>query len=255
MAGRIAKLLGEAVQRRAVKRWRNAAQRADTLDGISLRLLGAQARQLRSELDLVLAKTDARLQRPTGEGAIHRPGGTDWAWRPDLWSGALRPASHAPVLQSLTLSADTKVFHDCPLAEITLRQVPVPRGSGASHGLALDVLGFAGSYLSLVVTLPQAALSGLARRHILRLEARAEAERPPRIFARLNIRHGPNTEQIPRELDLRSDPALVEFDLGHAQIAENRIESAWIDQFFERPAMNRILIADLTLSRGVRAEY
>lgn len=253
MAGRIAKLVNEAILRRNLKRWRAVAGGADTLDAVSLRLLGAQARQLRSELDLVLAKAEGRM--PLTAGAINRPGGTDWAWRPDLWSRPVRPAALAPVAASQAISADTKMFHDCGLGEITLRQLPGQRGGGASHAVAVDVLGFSGSYLSLVVTLPAAGLKGLARRHVLRLEARLSVERPVCVFARLNIRHGPNTAQMARELDLRASPALAEFDLGHSDIAEDRVESAWIDVILEKPVMNRMVIADLTLSRGMRAEY
>jgi len=253
MAGRIANLVAEAIQQRSLKRWRAAVARADTLDAVSLRLLATRARQLGAELDLVLSKAETRGARSTG--AVPRPGGTDWAWRPDLWSQPVRPAAHAPLPQALALSADTKAFHDCALGEIALRQIAAPRDSAASHALNIDVLGFAGSYLSLVVTLPDAALKGLARRHILRLETRIATERAIGVYARLNIRHGPNTEQIARRLDLPGDPSLTEFDLGHTEFAESRVEGAWIDVIFERPAMNRIVISDLTLTRGVRAEY
>lgn len=255
MAGRIARLVNEAILRRNLKRWRAVAGGADTLDAVSLRLLGAQARQLRSELDLVLAKAEGRLPPVAGDGAINRPGGTDWAWRPDLWARPVRPAALAPVAASQAISADAKMFHDCGLGEITLRQLPGQRGAGANHRVAVDVLGFSGSYLSLVVTLPAAGLKGLARRHVLRLEARLSVEQPIPVFARLNIRHGPNTAQMARELDLRASPALAEFDLGHSDFAEDRVEGAWIDLILEKPVMNRIVIADLTLSRGMRAEY
>jgi hypothetical protein len=253
MAGRLANLVADAVQRRNLKRWRNAAARADTLDPVSLRGLAARARQLGAELDLVLAKEEARTGRRAG--AVPRPGGTDWAWRPDLWSMPVRPAAHAPLPPSLALSGDTKAFHDCTLGEATLRQIAAPPGSAAAHALALDVLGFVGSYLSLVVTLPDGALKGLARRHILRMEALITPERALNVYARLNIRHGPNTEQIARQMDLSAQSSLAEFDLGHAEFAESRVEGAWIDLIFEQPSMNRIVISDLTLTRGVRAEY
>ncbi len=253
MAGRIADLVAEAVQRRNLKRWRNAAARADTLDTVSLRGLAARARQLRAELDLVMAKADARGHKRGG--AIPRPGGTDWAWRPDFWSIPVRPAAHAPLPNDLALSGDTKAFHDCSRGEVTLRQIAAQRDSAAAHALALDVLGFEGSYLSLVVTLPEAARKGLARRHILRMQLHIALERDINAYARLNIRHGPNTEQMARQIDLSGPSSLAEFDLGHAEFAEDRVEGAWVDVIFERPGMNRIVISDLTLTRGVRAEY
>ena len=38
-----------------------------------------------------------------------------------------------------------------------------------------------------------------------------EMEKPLEIFARLNIKHGPNTEQIVRELPLHEADIVVEF--------------------------------------------
>ena len=75
------------------------------------------------------------------------------------------------------------------------------------------------------------------------------------LFARLNIKHGPNTEQIVRELPLHSDEIMVEFDLAYSNINEKRIERAWIDLIFENPQMSQTVLRDLTFSRRPRAEF
>jgi hypothetical protein len=72
------------------------------------------------------------------------------------------------------------------------------------------------------------------------------------MFARLNIRHGPNTEQVVREL-ATGDP-VAEFDLACTNVNERRIEALWLDLIIDRPAMNRIVFTDVTFARYPRAE-
>ena len=81
-----------------------------------------------------------------------------------------------------------------------------------------------------------------------------ETERPIEIFARLNVRHGPNTEQIVRELPLGADEIMVEFDLAYSKLNEKRVDSAWVDLIFEGPEMNQVILRDVTFSRRPRAE-
>ena len=113
---------------------------------------------------------------------------------------------------------------------------------------------FDGSYLSLVVDLPTAAVTGLRLKHLIRLDVIVEMEKPLEIFARLNIKHGPNVEQIVRELPLNEEEVMVEFDLAYARMNEKRVERMWVDLIFERPEMNQIILRDVTFSRRPRAE-
>jgi hypothetical protein len=92
------------------------------------------------------------------------------------------------------------------------------------------------------------------RCHLLRMEVIVEVEKPLEIFARLNVRHGPNTEQIVRELPLSDDKIMVEFDLAYTKLNEKRVEAMWIDLIFEGPEMNQVTLRDLTFSRNPRAE-
>ena len=85
------------------------------------------------------------------------------------------------------------------------------------------------------------------RRHV-------EMEKPLEIFARLNIKHGPNVEQIVRELPLNEEEVMVEFDLAYSKMNEKRVERLWVDLIFEGPEMNQVILRDVTFSRRPRAE-
>ena len=86
------------------------------------------------------------------------------------------------------------------------------------------------------------------------MTAVVETERPLEIFARLNVRHGPNTEQIVRELTLGGDSVVVEFDLAYSNLNEKRVERAWVDLIFEQPSMNQVILRDVNFSRRPRAD-
>ena len=89
--------------------------------------------------------------------------------------------------------------------------------------------------------------------HLLGMNTIVEMEKPLEIFARLNVRHGPNTEQIVRELPLNEEDVTVEFDLAYSKLNEKRVERAWIDLIFEGPEMNQVTLRDVTFSRRPRA--
>jgi hypothetical protein len=147
------------------------------------------------------------------------------------------------------------VFHDCRRSELTVRQIRNTREADlAPFGFRMDVFRFDGSFLSLVLDLPAEAAQGLKLRHLVRLDVIVEMEKPLEIFARLNIKHGPNVEQIVRELPLGDEEVMVEFDMAYTKVNEKRIERLWVDLIFEGPEMNQIILRDVTLSRRPRAE-
>jgi len=153
------------------------------------------------------------------------------------------------------LGREVTLFHDCAQSEITLRQLRNTREADlAAYGLRLDVFKFDGSYLSLAIDLPEASCEGLRRKHLVRIDSIVEMEKPLEIFARLNIRHGPNTEQIVRELPLHEEEIRVEFDLAYTKLNEKRVDRMWLDLIFEGPEMNQVILRDLTFSRRPRAE-
>lgn len=81
-----------------------------------------------------------------------------------------------------------------------------------------------------------------------------EMEKPIEVFARLNIKHGPNTEQLVLELPTETSDVMVEFDLGYSELNEKRLERMWLDLIFEGPEMNQVTIRDMTFCRYPRAD-
>ncbi|WP_126974961.1 DUF6478 family protein [Frigidibacter oleivorans] len=252
----MASLFDRLMHRRVLRRWGKAAQEAEAAELETLRALRSRARQMRRELDRVLHVAEGRLTLPViGSTAMRKPLGTDWSWRPELWSGPVSPAGQAGVETRARIGSEVTVFHDCADSGLTLRQVRNTRAEDlAPFGLRLDVLQFDGSFLSLAVDLPEAAVQGLKLRHVIRLDTVIEREAPLEVFARLNIKHGPNTEQIVRELPPSGGETMAEFDLAYTRMNEKRVERAWVDLIFEGPQMNQVLLRDLTFSRRPRAD-
>ncbi|MBY6159240.1 hypothetical protein KUV73_00085 [Mameliella alba] len=255
MGARVQDWLGRAGFAATLRRWTRMAEAAQDTDLPDLRHQRTRARKLKSRLDALIHTADARLALPQiGNQSFPRPKDSDWAWRPEVWSGPLPVQGIAAVQSKAQLGRETRLFHDCPRSEMTLRQVRNTRAADlAAFGLQLDVFGFSGSYLSLAIDLPESAVQGLTRQHLVRIETIVEMERPLEIFARLNIRHGPNTEQVVRELPLTDQTVEVEFDLAYSRLNEKRVEKMWLDLIFEGPRMNQVTLRDLTFSRRKRA--
>ncbi len=249
-------LIDKLFQRRALAGWAQAARSAAATELSVLRGQRQRARQLRQKLDELTYVADSRLALPhIGSNAFAKPGGTDWSWRPQLWRGPLASKGMASVPSKTMLGSEVTIFHDCRISELTLRQLRNTREEDlAPFGLRMDVFRFDGSFLSLVLDLPNDACIDLKKRHLVRLDAVIEMEKPLEIFARLNIKHGPNTEQIVRELPLHESEVMVEFDLDYTKLNEKRVERMWVDLIFEGPEMNQVTIRDITFCRHPRAE-
>lgn len=242
--------------RRAQRHWSRLEKGAHDMDPSALRKLRLRARQLRRKVDQVIFVADSRLTLPLiGSTAIQKPMYSDWSFRPELWRGPLTPPGRAAVANKDMIGQEVTVFHDCTISELTLRQLRNTREEDlAPFGLRMDVFRFDGSYLSLAIDLPDAAVQGLQKRHLIRMVANVELEKPLEIFARLNVKHGPNTEQVVRELPWHDDEVIVEFDMFYTKLNEKRVERMWIDLIFEGPEMNQITLRDVTFSRRPRAE-
>lgn len=249
-------LLDKLFYKGSLLRWTQAARDASGADLLTLKRQRQKARTLRHRLDEVLQISESRLALPRiGSSAFPRPSGTDWAWRPHLWRGPLSRQGASAIESKFAFGDEVTLFHDCKISELTLRQVRNQREVDlAPYGLRMDVFRFDGSFLSVVVELPPDACQGLKRRHLIRIDTIVELEKPLEIFARLNIRHGPNTEQIVRELPLHEDDVFVEFDLAYTKLNEKRVERMWIDLIFEGPEMNQVTLRDVTFARYPRAE-
>lgn len=259
MARKEGTLVDRLIHRRVLRRWERVAADAGALDLPTLRALRNEARELRQRLDQALHAAEDGISLPAGGGVgTELPLHADWAWRPDPWRLPCdRPGIAAPA-PGTEVGPAVRLFHDAPEPQLVLRQV---RNAGAADrapfALSLDVYDFSGSFLSLAIDLPEAVARSLRLRHVLQLSLGLTIERPVEVFARLNVRSGPNVEQMLRQIPLEpgADGAgIAEFDLAYSRINEKRVEAAWIDVIFGRAAMNRILLRDAVLSRRPRAE-
>ncbi len=256
MAGLMSGFIDKLLHRRMLRRWGQAGDQAAVTDLENLRGLRNRARALRRNLDRVIHQAEHRLALPViGSNVIRKPIGTDWAWRPELWKGPLPVPGYSSVPGKSEVFPGTTIFHDCRRSELTVRQIRNSREADiAPFGYRMDVFRFDGSFLSLVLDLPDEAALGLKQKHLIRMDVIVEMEKPLEIFARLNIKHGPNVEQIVRELPLNEEEVMVEFDLAYSKMNEKRVERLWVDLIFEGPEMNQIILRDVTFSRRPRAE-
>ncbi len=257
MARRVDNFIDRLMQKRLLGRWGQIADAAPDMDLETLRGFRARARAMRRQLDRVIHQADHRLSLPViGSNAMRKPLGTEWSWRPDLWRGQIAVPGAASVPGKAQICDGATIFHDCRRSELTVRQIRNTREADiAPFGFRMDVFQFDGSFLSLVLDLPESGAQGLKLKHLIRLDVIVEMEKPLEIFARLNVKHGPNVEQIVRELPLNEEEVMVEFDLAYTKINEKRVERMWVDLIFEGPEMNQIILRDVTLSRRPRAEF
>lgn len=250
------RLIDKLNQRRFLRQIDRMVRRAPEVKGAVLRDQRTLITKLRSKCAEFAYVADSRLALPLiGSKLFPTPRGTDWSWRPQLWRGPLATKGLAAAPSKSKIGDEVTLYHDCKYSELTLRQLRNTRESDlAPFGLRMDVFQFDGSYLSLAIDFPEDACHGLQMKHLVRCDPIIEFEKPLEIFARLNIKHGPNVEQIVRELPLSSDEQMVEFDLGYSKLNEKRIEKVWLDLILEGPQMNQVTIRDITFSRYPRAE-
>lgn len=261
MVMRPRKWIERKTRARALRHWRALAEEAEILGPGRLRGLREEALALRAGLDRFLLRADRRVARARAAlDALHLPGGTDWRWRPGFMSGQISPRGVAGPESGVTLGDAAAIWHDCPERALILEQLGNTGATDlAPFGIRLEVFGFAGSFLSLSIDLPVSALAGLTRSHVLRLETGILAERALNVYARLNIGHGPNIDEM--TLQLRSfEPGqpgqqVTEFDLAYTEMNEKRLEKIWLDLIFESPRTNAVEIRELFFSRHLRAEF
>lgn len=260
MAFRPRRWAANRMRHRAAAQWSEMAAGTERLSLGSLRGLQAEAQDLRHSLDRFLSRAQLRLDGAVrAADVLNLPAGTDWRWRPSFLSARITPTGIAAPGNGEGLGEEAAVWHDCAARALILRQMPNRSAADlAPFGLQLETLGFTGSYLSVATDLPPDSLDGLTRSHIVRLDAMLSVERPMSIYARLNIGHGPNTDELLRHLgDLVPGVTLtrvIEFDLHYLDINEKRLERMWLDLIFEAPQMNSVRIRDLFLSRHLRAD-
>jgi len=261
MAIRPRSWLERKIRERALRQWSRLADGAEAMGPGRLRHLREEALELRGSVERFLIHADRRAARSRAAlDALHLPGGTDWRWRPGIMAGQISPRGIAGPESGGGLGDGAAVWHDCPEHALILEQLANTGATDlAPFGIRLEVFGFSGNFLSLSLDLPASALQGLTRSHILRLETGIVTERALNVYARLNIGHGPNIDEV--TLQLRSfEPAVysqqvTEFDLAYTEMSEKRLEKIWLDLIFEAPRMNAVEIRELFFSRHLRAQF
>jgi hypothetical protein len=240
----------------SLRRWKRALQGAEGLSVADLRDMQRDMRLTRERLDTLTAEAQTALMARLGDPAPGKAGGQyDWIARPAPWNAAMRPRGIVDLPSPTKLPGDVTVFHDAARYDLSLRQEVAPTGRGdARFGLVLEVYRFDGSFVSFVHDLPPEAIVGLTLSHFIAVDIVAEREQPVEVYARLNIQHGPNVEQMVRQVDFQADRGRAEFDLAYTKINERRIEKAWLDLIVEGPEMTRIALWDVVVMRAPRAD-
>ena len=180
--------------------------------------------------------------------------GSDWAWRPAMWQRPLK-TNRIDAQNGTALCDRIALYHDAPDTYVALsQQAATDPAAPAPFVAQLEIPEFAGSYLSMALDLPTEATLELCKSHLLSLEIKITSDTPTGMFARLNIKNGPNVEQVVREMPIHSDHAIAEFDMAYTAFNEHRLEKAWIDLIFRQPEQNQIILHDLTAKRTRRAD-
>lgn len=214
----------------------------------------ARARQVRSHADADARAAEARL-RDVERPAPAVPTGAVWARRPSFWHHPVAEPVHIGPPNGRAIADDLTLFHDCPKAEMILRQSLARDTAPAPFALTLDTLHFEGSFLSLVTALPDTEAASLGSRDVLRIDLALTASAVTRLYGRLNLKQGPNTAQMVAELSApEAGRSQAAFDLAYGGLRNQPVEHAWIDLIVERPAMLRLTLQDMILSRSSRAE-
>jgi len=239
-----------------LKRWDRMMRTPALVPTAELAETHARMHETRSRIDALAARAQSELltRRQIGDG-IERPDQCDWAERALPWRQRIKPHGHVRPASPQDIGGGLTLFHDAAQFDLSLRQDGTPAHvTGADFGMVIEVYRFDGSFLSLVQDLPEAALQGLTLNHYFAVHLRMAREHPVEVFVRLNVQHGPNQEQIVRQVEFDGETGRAEFDLAYTKINEKRLEKAWLDLILEGPEMNRLAIWDMVMLRAPRAD-
>lgn len=172
---------------------------------------------------------------------------------------SLQQRRHPPVLwkpkSGSSLGDDLQLFFDGVDSELVVRQRQFSGGSDeAPFPLEIEMYHFDGSFLSVVLNLPEDLVQGASDQDVFELSFSISSEFDCEIFLRLNIQHGPNESQMTRSCQTASRRQVQSFDLAEVGLSHRSVGRIWADVIFSDPAMNRIVIGDLIARRRTRAQ-
>ncbi len=129
----------------------------------------------------------------------------------------------------------------------------ISKAQDRTSGVEISFQDFPGSFFSLAFALPEEGVKSLGRQDLLRIAMHSEADESFNAYARLNLRHGPNIEQVVRMFEIGNGDSFAEFDIFYTEFENQRATGVWIDLIFNDPAGKTIKIGDPVILRRVRA--
>ncbi|QPH52952.1 DUF6478 family protein [Pontivivens ytuae] len=250
MLARLTGLWGVILTRLTAGLWTRRLTRAEGVEAKVLRRWRAQSRRLLRLTRTLDELATRRLNGPVSTSAvIEVPPDATMVFRPALLATAQEPAGHAGPASNTAVAPGVTLFHDMPRADALIRQRPGPDGR---HACEIELWGGGGSFLSLALALPEAEAQATRREDLIRLAYDIGAEHPTEIFARLNLSHGPNVEEVVRQVDLRAGTNWLEFDVFYTDFEPERVNEIWIDLMFDPRTANRITLRDILILRRPR---
>lgn len=179
---------------------------------------------------------------------FHVPPKTQWGFTPSLQNGITQDGISGNILTGTTLGPHVTLHHGGDGAQFAIRQT-----DDYGTGLVFDFDEFTSDFFSLAFELPQEGVLALGRQDLLRFVLRTQANEPFQAYARLNLCHGPNTEQVVRMIDIGEGEGFAEFDIFYTDFEQKRATSAWIDLIINEPAHMQITLEEAIILRRARA--
>jgi hypothetical protein len=250
-------LLSQLIDRftaRRMSRWLSRmSEGADRADALDLRAQRQELRRLLRQGQDVLEQLDD--QALEAQQTVVVRAGSDWVWRPRLWMAPLETANSVVTGGALKLANEIAVYSDGGNNQVVARQTRNLSGGDATlFGLKIEMFGFSGSYVSVVLDLPPSVARGLTQKHILSAAFTLTAEVDVQCFAVLNLESGPNKERLVEGYRPSDRQLEIGFDLGKTNFDPNRLERLWLEIIFEPKGMNCVWLRDMSLHRSLRRE-
>lgn len=249
---RISRAMQKLRHRRVARLLQRQAGNMNKLSPAHASALRDQARAVHAAAAQVICAADLRLG-DAGSGAwiSTLPPRVDWVHRPAVWTTPQARSTQASAANEHNLGDGVSLHYDGEGA-IDLRQIDAAQSGQSQHALVLDINEHSGSFVSLAIGFPDSALANFSKSVLFRCDLKMD--RPARldVFARLNLRHGPNVEKVIRAVEPTA--TAVDFDVYYADLNAEDVTDIWVDLIINSPGPTRIVINDLLLSRRPRAD-
>ncbi len=179
---------------------------------------------------------------------FHVPPKTQWGFTPSLQSAITQDGISGNILTGTALGPHVTLHHGGDGAQFSIQQ-PDDYGTG----LAFEFGDFTSDFFSLAFEIPLEGVLNLGCQDLLRFVLRTQATAPFEAYVRLNLCHGPNTEQVVRMINIGAGESFAEFDIFYTDYEQKRAASAWIDLIINDPAQKWITLEEVVILRRARA--